>query len=123
VNRRAPTAFALAMFAAGAAAADVNTLVPDTGASPTGQQKFNVAVQNQTTESIEFVLRPAGGAWTTYTLSPGEKGVFNCFGCAGKFEIRLSTAGTIVTYDLVTGTPYAIRINDARHIYDIYRVP
>jgi hypothetical protein len=116
---------ALAMFAlvAGApgAMADVETLVPDSGVPEQGAAKFNVSIRNATTLPVRFILRPKGATWTTYSLSPGEKGVYSCIGCGGTFEVSVSTDGNVVTYDVTAGVSYDIRINSTRHIFDLYR--
>ena len=114
--------FVLASITTGPAVA-VNSLVPDNGVPSLGDTKFNVAVRNETAQSLQFLLRPKAATWQTYTLSPGEKGVYSCFGCGGMFEIRISTAGTVVSYDIVTGNLYAIRVNDDRRIFDVFKVP
>jgi hypothetical protein len=114
---------AVATLAARLAAAEVSTLVPDNGPQTPGGTKFNVSVRNEAAQPLQFQLRPKGGTWTTYALSPNEKGVFNCSGCNGAFEISISTGGTVLTYDLSTGTLYAIRVNDVRRIFDVYQVP
>jgi hypothetical protein len=113
----------LTVLTASVAAAKLSTLVPESGVPAQGNPKFNITVRNEADQAIQFLLRPKGAIWSTYTLSPGEKGVYSCSGCGGDFEISLSTAGTVVTYDIATGKLYAIRVNDARHIYDIYVVP
>jgi hypothetical protein len=117
-------AFSLVLFhvADSAGAVDTNTEVPDTGIPRQGAMKFNVSVRDETTESVQFQLRPKGAEWTTYTLSSGEKGVYSCVGCGGTFEITISTAGTVVTYDIATGGLYAIRVNDSRRVFDVYKI-
>ena len=116
------TALTLAFMVTAGSATAVNPMVPDTGTPSQGEMKFNISVLNETGQPIRFLLRPKGATWTEYTLSPREKGVYSCVGCGGTFEISISTAGTVVTYDIVTGNLYAIRQNDARNIFDVYQV-
>jgi hypothetical protein len=86
----------------------LDTQVPETGA---GGAKINIAIINDTEATIRFSLRPRAATWTNYELSAGEKGVYSCVGCGGDFEISVSTAGNIISYNLSASNLYAIRIN------------
>jgi hypothetical protein len=99
-----------------------DTLVPDTGPETPQGTTFNIAVINETTQNVAIRLRPKGGAWTSYTVPAGTKPIYSCQGCGGQFEVSVSTAGTAVTYNLNSGTLYAIRVNPQRDIFDIYTV-
>jgi len=121
-RRLTATPLILVLSFAALPARALDTLVPDSGVSGPGGAKFNVAVRNDTGQSVRFELRPKSAEWTTYTLSPNEKAIYSCLGCEGAFEISVNTAGTVVTYGITTGNLYAIRENDSRHIYDVYQV-
>ncbi len=100
-------------------AAAPETLVPDTGPGT----MFNIAIVNQTNHSVKIAVRPKGGAWASHDVAAGEKPIYSCQGCNGRFEVSIQTAGTTVTYDLNSGTLYAIRVNSQRDIFDVYSVP
>jgi hypothetical protein len=119
--RLSGTAFIFLLLCTGTVArAQTNPLIPDTGASGTGEEKFNVSVVNQTQQAINFVLRPKEGTWTEYVLQTGEKSVYSCIGCGGDFEIKLRTGEIIVSYSIRTGNLYGIRLNDEKNIFDVY---
>jgi hypothetical protein len=98
------------------------TITPDTGVPGPGGEKFNVAIVNQASSPVRFVLRPKAGQWADYTLAPSEKSIYSCYGCGGSFEITIRTAGTTVSYDITTGKVYAIRVNPTRNVFDVYEL-
>ena len=118
VVRRTVIGLTLLAASGGGGRAQVNTLVPDSGVG----SKYNIAIRNDTGQPVQFQLRPKDADWTTYTLPAGEKGVYSCTGCGGAFEIRISTAGTVVDYTIMTGALYAIRVNAERQVYDVYKI-
>jgi hypothetical protein len=103
-------------------AAAQSTMVPEGGAPGTGGTKFHVSISNQSPHAVRFLLRPKDGSWSEYTLDKDQRSAFSCLGCGGTFQISISTAGTVVSYDLKAGQPYLIRLNPTRNIFDVYRV-
>jgi hypothetical protein len=105
-------------FISCAAVGQIHTQAPETGI----RDRYNMSILNDTDQTIRFTLRPKAAAWTEYKLSPAEKGIYSCAACGGNFEVKLSTDGKVLTYDISSAYPYAIRINTAKNIYDIYRI-
>lgn len=67
-----------------------------------------VAITNDVGREIQFHIRPLGGEWTTYTVSPGSTKRIWCERCLELFEVATEIGGKVLKHQLKPGSRYSV---------------
>jgi len=113
----------VAVTAQGAAAAIVRLpsskgLPPSRGPNGT----WLVAIVNTMDVKVRFVIREPGSPWQPQAQEAGEKAVYQCTQCRGRFDIGISTGGVPVVQSVRSGALYGIRFDSRRRAYGIIEI-
>jgi hypothetical protein len=80
----------------------------------------SVVLINDSDQSLNFALRPAGGKWAIYSVGVGKSTTLGCDNCnIPYFEFSITTEGQQVNYRLLPAQTYLLQWNRDQHRWDL----